>query len=130
VFDVPLDAASLTATLQTLLTEIQGVYLEEARAFRDANIVDVTTYDELKVRSSAGSAVGVWDQGWVLGQALGRTDGGATHAPSLRAPTARCSDAPKSNQAALYSVRAAPHSACARGIDVGGTLVSELGRGC
>jgi hypothetical protein len=50
VFDVSLEAASLTATLQGLLTEIQGVYLDEARAFRDANIVDVTTYDELKVR--------------------------------------------------------------------------------
>ena len=50
VFDVSLEAASLTNTLQGLLTEIQGVYLDEARAFRDANIVDVTTYDELKVR--------------------------------------------------------------------------------
>ena len=26
----------------------QAKYLEEARAFRDANIVDVTTYEELK----------------------------------------------------------------------------------
>lgn len=50
MFDVSLETASLTATLQGLLTEIQGVYLDEARAFRDANIVDVTTYDELKVR--------------------------------------------------------------------------------
>lgn len=38
---------------------VQEALLEDARAFRDANIVDVTTYDELK----AAVADGKWARG-------------------------------------------------------------------
>jgi prolyl-tRNA synthetase len=44
---------------QALLEEVQQSLLAEAAAFRDANIVDVATYDELK----AAIADGKWARG-------------------------------------------------------------------
>ena len=46
---------------QALLEEVQQSLLAEAAAFRDANIVDVATYDELKAAVTDGKwARGPW----------------------------------------------------------------------
>jgi len=66
VFDVSIEPEKLTATLQGLLDEIQANYLAEAIAFRDANIVDVTTYEELQ----AAIADNKWARGgWAASDA-------------------------------------------------------------
>ncbi len=45
---------------------MQAGLLEEATAFRDANIVDVSSYDELKAAIEAGKwARGHWAGGWL-----------------------------------------------------------------
>jgi prolyl-tRNA synthetase len=52
---------NLAASVQDLLTEIQANMLAQATAFRDANIYDVKTYDELKqVVEAGGFARGWW----------------------------------------------------------------------
>jgi prolyl-tRNA synthetase len=52
--------ADLAATLSGLLDEIQAALLQRATEFRDANIHDVTTYDELKEAVKDGWAFGYW----------------------------------------------------------------------
>jgi prolyl-tRNA synthetase len=50
----------IVKTVQALLDEIQAALLEQATAFRDANIVDVDTYDEFKNVIAEGK----WARGW------------------------------------------------------------------
>ncbi|GAP63418.1 prolyl-tRNA synthetase [Ardenticatena maritima] len=58
-FDHPIEEAA--SRVQALLDEIQRNLLEQARAFRDANIHDVRTYDELReVIAAGGWARGYW----------------------------------------------------------------------
>jgi prolyl-tRNA synthetase len=60
-FGVSIEAAALEAKVKTVLDEIQDSMLAKATAFRDENIVDVTTMDELK----ATIAEGKWARcGW------------------------------------------------------------------
>lgn len=53
---VPLEAGAFVAHVSGLLEEVQGALLAQAREFRDANIVDVKSYDELKEAVAAGGA--------------------------------------------------------------------------
>ena len=47
--------------MQALLEEVQQSLLSEAEAFRDANIMDVSTYEELKAAVGDGKwARGPW----------------------------------------------------------------------
>lgn len=58
-FDHPIEEAA--SRVQALLDDIQRSLLEQARAFRDANIHDVRTYDELReVIAAGGWARGYW----------------------------------------------------------------------
>lgn len=50
----------IAETVRQLLTEIQASLLQQATAFRDANIVDVTSYDEFKQVIETGK----WARGW------------------------------------------------------------------
>ncbi len=52
---VPLAAEPFVAHVSALLDDIQAALLEQARAFRDANIVDVASYEELKEAVAAGA---------------------------------------------------------------------------
>ncbi|KAG2438265.1 hypothetical protein HYH02_010963 [Chlamydomonas schloesseri] len=56
---VPMEPAAFTAHVQGLLDSIQEGLLAQARAFRDENIVDVKSYEELK----AAVAEGKWARG-------------------------------------------------------------------
>lgn len=49
-----MEPAAFTSTLGALLEQLQAVYLDDARAFRDANIVDVTSYEQLKEAVAQG----------------------------------------------------------------------------
>ena len=51
---VPMEPAAFIAHVQGLLAEVQAALLAQATAFRDANIVDVTSYDELKAAVAEG----------------------------------------------------------------------------
>ena len=53
-FGVPMEAAAFVAHVSGLLESIQGALLAQALAFREENIVDVKTYDELKEAVAAG----------------------------------------------------------------------------
>lgn len=70
---------NLAAQVRQLLEDIQANLLAQATAFRDANIHDVTSYDELRqVVEQGGFARGWWagsdeDEGTI------KTDTGATH---------------------------------------------------
>lgn len=58
---VPLEAEALGAQLKAFLGEVQSGLLRQAIEFRDSNIVDVTSYDELKAAVEAGKwARGPW----------------------------------------------------------------------
>ncbi|GAB4818966.1 hypothetical protein N2152v2_006012 [Parachlorella kessleri] len=58
---VPLAAEPFVAHVKALLDEVQAALLEQARVFRDANIVDVASYDELKEAVAEGKwARGPW----------------------------------------------------------------------
>ncbi|GIL87293.1 hypothetical protein Vretimale_1754 [Volvox reticuliferus] len=58
---VPMEPAVFVAHVQGLLDEIQAGLMAQAAAFRDTNIVDVRTYDELKEAIAAGKwARGGW----------------------------------------------------------------------
>lgn len=60
-FGVPLEPAAFVVHIQGLLDDIQASLLAQARAFRDDNIVDVSSYDELKEAVAAGKwARGPW----------------------------------------------------------------------
>lgn len=62
-FGVPLEAEPFVGHVSALLDDIQAVLLRQAREFRDANIVDVCSYDELKEAVAAGA----WDGSGVGG---------------------------------------------------------------
>eukprot|EP00271_Cylindrocystis_brebissonii_P015642 TRINITY_DN385_c0_g12_i2.p1 TRINITY_DN385_c0_g12~~TRINITY_DN385_c0_g12_i2.p1 ORF type:complete len:369 (-),score=103.92 TRINITY_DN385_c0_g12_i2:256-1362(-) len=58
-FGVPMDAEPLLAHVRARLEDIQASLLATATAFRDSNIVDVKSYEELK----AAVAEGKWARG-------------------------------------------------------------------
>jgi len=58
-FGVPMDPAGFVAHVRGALDEIQAGLLADAAAFRDASIVDVGSYEELK----AAIAEGKWARG-------------------------------------------------------------------
>ncbi|KAK4279322.1 hypothetical protein QN277_011119 [Acacia crassicarpa] len=61
VFGISMEPSVLEAHVKEKLDEIQSSLLEKAIAFRDSNIVDVTSYDDLKVAISEGKwARGPW----------------------------------------------------------------------
>jgi prolyl-tRNA synthetase len=69
----------LAVSVNALLNEIQANLLVQARAFRDANIHDVKSYDELKqVIENGGWARGYW-AGSPEDEARIKTETGATH---------------------------------------------------
>ncbi len=53
----------LLDSVKTLLDAVQANLLEDARQFRDSNITDTTTYDELRAVIDAGG----WARGWWAG---------------------------------------------------------------
>ncbi|PNH09181.1 Proline--tRNA ligase [Tetrabaena socialis] len=58
---IPMEASAFTAHVAGLLEEIQAGLLAQAAAFRDENIVDVASYEELKAAVAAGKwARGGW----------------------------------------------------------------------
>jgi len=60
-FGVSAEPEAFAAHVTALLDEIQGAMLARATAFRDENIVDVSSYDELKAAVEAGKwARGGW----------------------------------------------------------------------
>ena len=58
-FGVSTEISVLVPTVQNLLQSIHDELLSQATSFRDANIVDVASYDELK----AAVAEGKWARG-------------------------------------------------------------------
>ncbi|KAF5198307.1 Proline--trna ligase [Thalictrum thalictroides] len=61
VFGISMERSTLESYVKDKLDEIQSSLLEKAEAFRDSNIVDVNSYDELKVAISQGKwARGPW----------------------------------------------------------------------
>ena len=62
-FDVStVEPTSLVAKIRGTLDDVQASYLAQAKAFRDANIVDVSTYEELVAAVEAGKwARGGWE---------------------------------------------------------------------
>ncbi|PON97002.1 Proline-tRNA ligase, class IIa, archaeal-type [Trema orientale] len=61
VFGISMEPSILEAYVKDKLDEIQSSLLGRATSFRDSNIVDVTSYDELKVAISEGKwARGPW----------------------------------------------------------------------
>ena len=56
-FGVSVEAGSLVEKIESTLDEVQANLLVEAKAFRDANIVDVTSYDELKAAIVDGKSL-------------------------------------------------------------------------
>ena len=61
-FGVAVEPTALIAKVQGTLDSVQQTYFDEAKAFRDANIVDVNSYDELKAAIEAGKwARGGWE---------------------------------------------------------------------
>ncbi|XP_010444963.1 PREDICTED: proline--tRNA ligase, chloroplastic/mitochondrial [Camelina sativa] len=61
VFGISMEASTLVAYVKEKLDEIQSSLLEKAVSFRDSNIVDVNSYDELKDAISLGKwARGPW----------------------------------------------------------------------
>ncbi len=58
---IPLEPAQLTEALKRMLDDVQAGLLAQATAFRDAHIVDVASYDELKTVVDSGRwARGPW----------------------------------------------------------------------
>ncbi|KAL5567941.1 hypothetical protein UlMin_024516 [Ulmus minor] len=61
VFGISMEPSILEAYVKDKLDEIQSSLLERATSFRDSNIVDVTSYDELREAISQGKwARGPW----------------------------------------------------------------------
>lgn len=61
VFGISMEPSILEVYVKDKLDEIQSSLLERATSFRDSNIVDVSSYDELKVAISQGKwARGPW----------------------------------------------------------------------
>jgi prolyl-tRNA synthetase len=51
---VSMEPAAFVAHVTALLADVQAALLDQARSFRDANIVDVASYDELKAAVEEG----------------------------------------------------------------------------
>ncbi|QDZ24055.1 proline--tRNA ligase [Chloropicon primus] len=62
-FGVPVESESLANLVKSTLASIQDGMLEEAKQFRDSNIVDVATYEELKAAVEEGK----WARGYWVG---------------------------------------------------------------
>ncbi|CAF1898628.1 unnamed protein product [Brassica napus] len=61
VFGISMEPSTLEAYVKEKLDEIQSSLLEKAISFRDSNIVDVNSYEELKAAISSGKwARGPW----------------------------------------------------------------------
>ncbi|PQQ20620.1 proline--tRNA ligase chloroplastic/mitochondrial [Prunus yedoensis var. nudiflora] len=61
VFGISMEPSNLEAYVMDKLDEIQSSLLRQAESFRDSNILDVSSYDELKVAISQGKwARGPW----------------------------------------------------------------------
>uniref|UniRef100_A0A1J3IWJ7 proline--tRNA ligase n=1 Tax=Noccaea caerulescens TaxID=107243 RepID=A0A1J3IWJ7_NOCCA len=61
VFGISMEPPTLVAYVKEKLDEVQSSLLEKAVSFRDSNIVDVNSYDELKEAISSGKwARGPW----------------------------------------------------------------------
>ncbi|KAF2600838.1 hypothetical protein Bca4012_049197 [Brassica carinata] len=61
VFGISMEPSTLVAYVKEKLDEIQSSLLEKAISFRDSNIVDVNSYEELKAAISSGKwARGPW----------------------------------------------------------------------
>ena len=61
-FGVSVEPSALVGKVRETLADVQSALLSEARAFRDENIVDVTSYEELKAAIDAGKwARGGWE---------------------------------------------------------------------
>ncbi|CAH9070572.1 unnamed protein product [Cuscuta epithymum] len=61
VFGISIETSTLVPYVKAKLTEVQSSLLERATSFRDSNIVDVCTYNELKEAISQGKwARGPW----------------------------------------------------------------------
>jgi prolyl-tRNA synthetase len=69
----------IVASVTALLDEIQASLLAQATAFRDANIFDVKTYDELKQVVEAGGFARGWYAGEKEEDKRIKNDTGATH---------------------------------------------------
>jgi prolyl-tRNA synthetase len=77
-FGVSMEANSLVERIKTRLEEIQESLLARATAFRDSNIVDVSSYEELKEAVKEGKwARGPW-AGTDADEALVKEETGAT----------------------------------------------------
>ncbi len=69
----------LVASLKALLDEIQANMLQQAIAFRDSHIQDVTSYDEMKQVVEAGSFARGWWNESAADEARVKEETGATH---------------------------------------------------
>ncbi|KAJ8573030.1 hypothetical protein K7X08_009541 [Anisodus acutangulus] len=64
VFGISMEPSALGAYVKDKLNEVQSALLERATTFRDSNIVDVYSYDELKEAIAQGKwARGPWSAG-------------------------------------------------------------------
>ncbi|KAH0731432.1 hypothetical protein KY289_002620 [Solanum tuberosum] len=64
VFGISMEPSALVAYVKDKLNEVQSSLLERATTFRDSNIVDVSSYDELKEAIAQGKwARGPWSAG-------------------------------------------------------------------
>ena len=80
-FGVSLEEGALVAHVEGVLAEIQESLLAEATKFRDENIVDVQSYDELKEVVASGR----WARGWWCG-----SDGDEVRVKDETQATLRC----------------------------------------
>ncbi|KAK9843430.1 hypothetical protein WJX81_002046 [Elliptochloris bilobata] len=80
-FGVPLESGAFVAHVRGLLDDVQASLLAEATAFRDANIVDVESYAELREAIAAGK----WARGWWAG-----SDEAETQVKEETSATLRC----------------------------------------
>ncbi|KAG6422565.1 hypothetical protein SASPL_119142 [Salvia splendens] len=61
VFGISMESSALVAYVKGMLDEVQSSLLESAKSFRDSNIVDVSSYSELKEAIAQGKwARGPW----------------------------------------------------------------------
>ncbi|KAL8166764.1 hypothetical protein V2J09_008263 [Rumex salicifolius] len=93
VFGISMDSSVLIPYIKDKLDEIQASLLAMATSFRDSNIVDVSSYDELKAAISAGKwARGPWS-GRLLNKSVDQRMAevfGLDNVPSARAANIDC----------------------------------------
>lgn len=93
--------------MQSLLDEVQASLLRQAREFRDANIVDVSSYEELQAAVAEGALLGKgccggwqpaegftgwWREllGWVVDNCAGAKPSCHPMSPPCSAPSTPC----------------------------------------